>query len=116
MELKEVLEKWDNNEPIQSVEMGGIGPGYEQAIQVGIFELARNLDKSKLDDKKTAVEHLEKELRALYGKIKILEGLSGAQAAVIKTVAYQFVKYGYQHMMDKAPKSRVILVSKTVGE
>ena len=44
-------------------------------------------------------------------KIKGLR-LSGAQAGAIKSTAYQFIAYGYQYMIDKAPKDRIIFISK----
>ncbi len=31
---KDALAAWDRGEIVHSVEMGGIGPGYEQAIQI----------------------------------------------------------------------------------
>ena len=39
--VKDLLDTWDSGSTIWSVEMGGIGPGYEQAIQVLMVELCR---------------------------------------------------------------------------
>lgn len=38
---EEILAKWDANETLWSVELGGLGPGYEQAIQAGAMEALR---------------------------------------------------------------------------
>ena len=39
----ELIIAWDNNDIISTISMGGISPGYEQAIQVGIFETIREV-------------------------------------------------------------------------
>lgn len=39
----EWLEVWDSGEPVASVEMGGLGEHYEQAIQVTAAEALREL-------------------------------------------------------------------------
>ena len=39
--VKEALVQWDNGGTLWTVEMGGLGPGYEQAIQIGTIELCR---------------------------------------------------------------------------
>lgn len=43
---RELVSQWDSGETIWSIEMGGLGPGYEQAIQILAVEITRdNLDK-----------------------------------------------------------------------
>src|SRR5918994_1215735 len=44
------LAAWDAGVFVGSVEMGGIGPGYEQAIHVLVFELIRDLRAAPLPD------------------------------------------------------------------
>ena len=39
----EMVETWDTGELVWSISMGGLGPGYEQAIQVLAIELMRDL-------------------------------------------------------------------------
>lgn len=41
--VKEWLEKWDSGESVWSVEMGGLGPEYEQCIHITAAELMRSL-------------------------------------------------------------------------
>lgn len=40
--VEDVLRRWDEGSSVWSVEMGGLGPGYEQCIQVLAMELIRN--------------------------------------------------------------------------
>jgi len=110
---KDVVKKWNKHESVWSIELGGIGPGYEQAIQEFTFDILSYLVKKKVD-----LESLidGKEFSELYEHISMLiakdRGLSGAQYGVAKSTAYQFYRYGYSEMMNKAPKDREILVSK----
>lgn len=107
-EIKELLKAFDNNEPVLTVEMGGLGPGYEQAIQLLVFEIMR------------ADPHLPKEdagdwpnwAKRTINKMDKIYHFSGAQVGAAKDLAYKFMKYGYQHTIDKAPKNRHILVTK----
>ena len=39
MTWREAADKWSAGEIVQSVDIGGIGPGYEQAIQILLFEI-----------------------------------------------------------------------------
>lgn len=38
----EALAAWDEGKIVTTVELGGLGPGYEQAIQVCAFEMIRD--------------------------------------------------------------------------
>jgi hypothetical protein len=42
--VADALNKWHANEMVFSVEMGGLGPGYEMAIQGLAFELMREFE------------------------------------------------------------------------
>ena len=39
----DLLGRWDAGKTVYTVEMGGLGPGYEQAIQITVFEVLRHL-------------------------------------------------------------------------
>lgn len=105
----EAAKKFLAGETVWSVEMGGLGPGYEQAIQVGIFSLIDGVGGNLPEEFEDAKKVLDSKLHELNEKKKW--GLSGAQAGAMKQVAYQFIKYGYRSMMEKAPKDRKIQVS-----
>jgi hypothetical protein len=106
---KEALDKWDSGTSIFTVEMGGMGPGYEQAIHIGVFEVIRKLHNKKLPDEKTH----QKELQKIFDdSIPRGLGLSGAQAGAIKQVASKALILGWRKMMDSVPQDRKIQVSK----
>lgn len=43
------LKRWDDGKSVWSIEMGGIGPGYEQCIQITATEILRHMLKTKCD-------------------------------------------------------------------
>lgn len=43
VDAKEWLRRWDEDGHVWSIEMGGLGPGYEQAIQVTAVEIVRDM-------------------------------------------------------------------------
>lgn len=110
---REALKKWDSGESIFTVEMGGLGPGYEQVIHVATFEIIRDNMGKKLPSKKISKEWWPNwgndTLHRINNK---LGGMSGAQAGAAKDLAYKYLKYGYAHMIEKAPNDRHIQVSK----
>lgn len=108
----DALKEWDAGTSVWSVEMGGIGPGYEQCIQVGAFELIRfMLSKEMPTDAHALTELLDEELSRI-DKADTLGGLSGAQAGAIKWLAYKTVTDGWRVVVERHPQDRRILVSK----
>ena len=106
---REALEAWDAGELVSTLEMGGLGPGYEQAIHILAFELIRgNLDKAlpSPDDwppdwGDDIVREVDKEYR-----------FSGAQVGAAKQLAAKGLLYGWRATLDSAPVERRIIVSK----
>ena len=107
--LREAVEDWKTGETVWTAELGGLGPGYEQAIQILLWELC--------------ADHLDEPLppNDMYGDwgketISRLDeaclGFSGAQVGAAKSTAWKFLKYGYKEMMDKLDKERHIQASK----
>ena len=39
---REALARWDRGWNVFTIEMGGLGPGYEQCIHIAVFELIRD--------------------------------------------------------------------------
>ena len=91
--VDKLLEAWDNGDIIWSIECGGLGPGYEQAIQVAAVEFARacrGLDGMKNDDSKST-ERFTKVCNEKLREIdKDLGGLSGAQFGAARWIAWQW--------------------------
>jgi len=107
--LREALAKWNNKESVWSVEMGGLGPGYEQCIQVMVFEMCKVcIDKEVTPDNfETMTEPVISELNNRFGG-----GFSGAQVGAARQVAYKFLTKGYNECLhDEAIQDRKIQVS-----
>jgi hypothetical protein len=107
----EALQVWDAGGLVATVEMGGIGPGYEQCIHVLCFELIRALNGKDLPDPGDALLGILCAEVSRIDKAHALD-LSGAQAVAGQRLAWQFMKYGYASMMKECPEGRRILVSK----
>lgn len=106
---KEALDKWDSGVSIFTIEMGGMGPGYEQAIHIAVFEVIRKLHDKKLPNEETHQKELQKVFDDAIPKGL---GLSGAQAGAIKQVASKALILGWRKMMDTVPQDRKIQVEK----
>ncbi len=108
--LKEALQKWNNKESVWSVEMGGLGPGYEQCIQVMIFEMC----KERIDYGVTK-DNFDKVVEPVITRLdKQFGGFSGAQVGAAKSVAFKFLTRGYNESLnDEQIKDRKIQVENT---
>lgn len=118
--VEEVLARWDSGDSIFTVEMGGLGPGYEQCIHIVCFNLIRAFKDARrelFDDsepsRKKIGELMDKHLWA-DAEIERL-GLSGAQAGAGKQLAYRAIRDGWRAMIESAKAhdpDRLIQVSK----
>ena len=106
---QELIEHWDNGYTVWTIEMGGMGPGYEQAIQLLFIELVR--------------DHIGKplptdDLYDTWGNDTVRRidqscgGFSGAQVGAAKQIAYRMLRDGPQQFKESIPKDRCIQVSK----
>jgi len=92
-ECRELLEKWDNGETIWTLEMGGMGPGYEQCIQIMAVEFTRAaidlpLEGPDEEKNKTFSESCDLALKPINEQ---LGGVSGAQWGAAKWLAYKWL-------------------------
>ncbi len=111
--LKEALAKWNDKKTVWSVEMGGLGPGYEQCIQVMIFEMCNvGIDAKLPIQHKEKAEAFEKLIEPIISKLdEQFGGFSGAQVGAAKNVAFKFLTKGYNECLnDSAIKNRKIQV------
>ena len=103
----EWLRRWDEGRSVWSIEMGGMGPGYEQAIQVVAAEVVRHLldkkydlsDDAKWPEQREAIEH--------FGlndseTIKKLGGITGAMWGAGCNLALQIYRQGPTKVMTDA--------------
>lgn len=113
--VDDALALWDSGAAVFSVEMGGIGPGYEQCIQVLAFELMR-LWKSE-DWTGEPNQEFSDRMRAAAEPItarvsKELGGMSGAQVGAAESLASCVLRRGYRNALrDPAVNDRQIQVS-----
>lgn len=125
----EILKTWDDNLPVSVISMGGLGPGYEQCIQIVALELLRRF---KDDPFVLACQRIEGEIekekrdeffdRMREATLEIDKAhdiqLSGAQAGAAQSEAWMWLRNGYAKAMNKAREQlkddpdRFILVSR----
>lgn len=91
---REYVEQWDKGGTVWTIELGGLGPGYEQAIQMLVVELCRdNLDKPlpPKDDKAAWRKWGEETVTRTD---KGAGGYSGAQVGAAKSLAVKYLSEG----------------------
>lgn len=114
------LRRWDEGLTCWTIEMGGMGPGYEQCIHITAAEILRWLLAEKIDadmleaDANAFKAYRERRDAALRGNETINRlGLSGAQHGAACNIAMQLYRRGPRAIMnDTAVKDRHIQVSK----
>lgn len=114
-ECADLMVKWDNFEPVWSVEMGGIGPGYEQAIQMTAFEMLAYLVDHPTDPetwKDGGWEKVRDNLDREVGPVVADLGLSGAQWGAAVNISTIYYRHGPTKALSMVDKDRHILVSK----
>lgn len=110
------LRRWDAGDTVWSIEMGGLGPGYEQCIHITAAEVLRWLlaNTPNLDDEDTwpaTRETIDRDVCAIEA-VKQL-GLSGAQWGAALSVAVQLYRRGPREVLnDERVKDRYIQVSR----
>lgn len=95
----DLVAAWDHGELVPSIAMGGLGPGYEQAIQILAMEMLRAGDSARFEA--VADEWSER-----------LGGLTGAMVAAAKNLAANVLRKGMQRCRREVPEDRHILVSR----
>jgi len=118
--VEDWLSRWDSGRTVWSVEMGGLGPGYEQAIQITIAELLRNMLAEKYDatawtdEEKWKVDREKIRTASFANPVIDKLGLSGAQYGAATSVATKLYMDGpITCLTNPQIKDRLILVSKS---
>lgn len=117
-EIQSNLNKWDAGEAVWSVEMGGLGPSYEQAIQVLIIELIRDNLGKPLPVEKPTPKELERGVLpwtewgnpTVHRINEVCRGFSGAQVGAAKSVAFRILRDGWEKAIKSAPEERRIQI------
>ena len=118
---QEAAKRWAGGGSVWSITLGGIGPGYEQAIQILVFEIMVRWPDKPLEvrdaDKKGVIsfpkEYMEHVDAVARGMDSCCLGFTRAQVGVAKNMAFQYMHYGYATTLDKALKDRLIIVSRS---
>lgn len=108
-EAKQLLEEWDNFDLINTISVGGIGPGYEQAIHVACFEVLREIISRRIMEKEINLEG--DTLKPAWDRCEPL-GLSGAQAGCATALARDIYYKGMDNIKADLPLERKIIISK----
>lgn len=116
MKFKEHIEKWDRGEIISTLEMGGVSPGYEQAIQLLVAEILREtlaIEGAELTNDQIEAFCMKANERMTYG-------VSGAQAGAAKWCVRNawdkgswdaFLDWCREECENRGEKDRIILTS-----
>jgi len=116
----EALINFESGQPVHVIDLGGMGPGYEQAIWNAIFMMIKDRDKDGIahwTDKEG--DNTIWARKGKHGRVcdedgqRVWKGLhlSGAQADQAITTVMQVLTYGWRTMMEKVPEGRSIMVS-----
>ena len=112
----DMLKKWDEGKSVWTVSVGGIGPGYEQAIQVTMFEVLRylidlNCTESEFNNSWNEIyKAIDNRVTPIVSKLR----LSGAQWHAAVRLATQFYRYAPGIFFQEGlKKERLILVNKS---
>src|SRR3990172_708722 len=96
----EWLRRWDADQTVWSIEMGGLGPGYEQCIQITVAEILRHMIYERYDrtgwkdDSKWKADRIEIEQMGHSNPVIGQLGLSGAQWGAALNLACQLYMKG----------------------
>lgn len=113
----DLLARWDAGRAVHTVEVGGLGPGYEQAIHIAMFEVLRHMLQADYDtaswseDGGSWKDDLPRIEDAVLPSISCL-GLSGAQWGAAVTLAARFCLRRPAEVVQSAPEDRHIQVSR----
>lgn len=111
---REALRRWDAGQSVFTVEMGGLGPGYEQAIQILVFEIIREHIGQHKPLPKPGTSANGWMDSCAHRVSETAGGFSGAQVGAAKNLAYYYLKDGYAKTLEsfkEKDKDRTIQVS-----
>lgn len=102
---KEWLAEYDAGNPVQSIEMGGIGPNYEMVIQYMTVSIMRACLNIPVPEPAAADEAWSAwDTAAQYALLPYRDGVmgsTGAQEMAAKSLAVQLLRYGPADFFNK---------------
>lgn len=115
-DAKEWLRRWDEGRSVWSVEMGGLGPGYEQALQITATRIVRYLIDNDIQPDAFEAANWKATRDAIDGGVDVSDlGLSGAQWGAAMNIALNIYRRGPVACMtdEKLEDDRKIQISRT---
>lgn len=103
----EAVKWWDENGTIPTMEMGGLGPGYEQALQIAVVEICRHFIGRPIPEDPKAFDNDSNEVLSRIDKDVL--GLSGTQAGAAKKLAWNFLRHGWDATIKKENDRRIMI-------
>lgn len=98
----DALKLWDKGETLWSIEMGGIGTSYEQAIQIIAMEIIRDHGREKIVNDRVNYRKWAEDTASRVDKIKGLGGFTGAMWGGAKELAFRAIRDGWAKRNDSA--------------
>ena len=109
-EVTSMLVEWDSGRIVWTIEMGGMGPGYEQALQICMIEICRAAikDPRRQDESDDSYRNRFLEIRdkVVHEIDNACGGFSGAQVGAATQLAYRFVTDGPTKAFESFKKQR----------
>ena len=102
-EVTERVRAWDADESVWTLDMSGMGPGYEQAIQILAIETCRDALEGPLPSSESTDEE-----KAAWGEAAVTRsdeaagGYSGAQVGAARWLAYRICAAGWDELKARA--------------
>ena len=112
----DILARWDRGDIIHTIEMGGLGPGYEQCIQIVAMEVLRiclqeGYDAKSWDNKDDWANDRGKIEKLAHPHIDQL-GLSGAQWGAGLNLGIGFYMRSPSDLLSQVDDDRRIMASR----
>ena len=107
VDAKEQLRRWDTGRAIWTIEMSGLGPGYEQCIQVLAIEIVRD-EIGKMLPNPAPSKWADRTVSRVNDACG---GFSRAQVGAAKQLAYKWLSIGPQAVLMEVEDERHIQAS-----
>jgi hypothetical protein len=108
---QEALASWDAKEPVFTIELGGVGPSYEQAMHIAIFEVLRLVGDMDIDlHKDTQTIIIQKAIKDANEEKHLR--LTSAQADSILLFILRVLTQGWVKTITQYPTDRRIQVTR----
>lgn len=117
----EALSLWEADVLVPSIEMGGLGPGYELAIQTLAFGIIKRFENEPVDWVALDADDEKERSRILSISDEVADeldktwGFSGAQVGAAKGLAFRTLRVGWKAALQEINEDdpdRIILVSR----